>query len=134
ALDLYRVGARVRLGHFLGEFDRGVKPWILPDVTNRVKDGSIAVRWCSRVIEIRRSEVVIRSEVDGRLETLSTDFVLALTGYRADLRLLRLSGVDVDEASGVPHHDPTTMETNVRGVYIAGVLASGLDEIGRAHV
>jgi len=116
-----------------------VKPWILPDVTNRVKDGSIAVRWCSRVIEIRRSEVVIRSEVDDRLETLSTDFVLALTGYRADLRLLRLSGVDVDETTGVPQHDPTTMETNVRGVYIAGVLASGLDankifiENGRAH-
>src|SRR5439155_165550 len=82
ALDLYRVGARVTLVHFLGEFDRGVKPWILPDVTNRVKDGSIAVRWCSRVIEIRRSEVVIRSEVGDRLETLSTDFVLALTGYR----------------------------------------------------
>src|SRR5881409_2665060 len=139
ALDLYRVGARVTLVHFLGEFDRGVKPWILPDVTNRVKDGSIAVRWCSRVIEIRRSEVVIRSEVDDRLETLSTDFVLALTGYRADLSLLRLRGVDVDETTGVPHHDPTTMETNVRGVYIAGVLASGLDankifiENGRAH-
>src|SRR5205807_2262463 len=115
ALEVHRVGARVTLVHFQGEFDRGVKPWILPDVTNRVKDGSIAVRWCSRVIEIRRSEVVIRSEVDDRLETLSTDFVLALTGYRADLRLLRLSGVDVDETTGVPHHDPTTMETNGRG-------------------
>src|SRR5438046_9536019 len=139
ALDLYRVGARVTLVHFLGEFDRGVKPWILPDVTNRVKDGSIAVRWCSRLIEIRRSEVVIRSEVGDRLETLSTDFVLALTGYRADLRLLRPSRLDVDATNGVPHHDPTTMETNVRGVYIAGVLASGLDankifiENGRAH-
>jgi len=139
ALEVHRVGARVTLVHFQGEFDRGVKPWILPDVTNRVKDGSIAVRWCSRVIEIRRSEVVIRSEVDGRVETLGTDFVFALTGYRADLRLLRLSGVDVDETTGVPHHDPTTMETNVRGVYIAGVLASGLDankifiENGRAH-
>src|SRR5216117_4350738 len=139
ALELHRVGARVTLVHFLGEFDRGVKPWFLPDVTNRVKDGSIAVRWCSRVIEIRRSEVVIRSEVGDRLETLSTDFVLALTGYRADLRLLRLSGVDVDETTGVPEQEATTMETNVRGVYIAGVLASGLDankifiENGRAH-
>jgi len=139
ALEVHRVGARVTLVHFLGEFDRGVKPWILPDVTNRVKDGSIAVRWCSRVIEIRRSEVVIRSEVDGRVETLAVDCVLALTGYRADLRLLRLAGVDVDDTTGVPHHDPSTMETNVRGVYIAGVLASGLDankifiENGRAH-
>src|SRR6059036_2695310 len=139
ALEAHRVGARVTLVHFLSEFDRGVKPWILPDISNRVKDGSIAVRWCSRVIEIRPSDVVLRSEVDDRLETLSTDFVLALTGYRADLTLLRLSGVDVDETTGVPQHDPTTMETNVRGVYIAGVLASGLDankifiENGRAH-
>src|SRR5204863_248176 len=55
ALEVHRVGARVTLVHFQGEFDRGVKPWILPDVTNRVKDGSIAVRWCSRVIETPRS-------------------------------------------------------------------------------
>ena len=139
ALELHRVGARVTLVHFLGEFDRGVKPWILPDVTNRVKDGSIAARWCSRVVEIRRSEVVIRSDVDGRVDALATDFVIALTGYRANLTLLRQIGVQVDDTSGVPRHDPATMETNVPGVYIAGVLASGLDanklfiENGRAH-
>src|SRR5438128_5322609 len=139
ALDLHRVGARVTLVHFLGEFDRGVKPWILPDITNRVKEGSIAVRWCSRVVEIRRSEVVIRSDVDQRHETLPADFVLALTGYRADLGLLRMIGVEVDETTGVPRHEPATLETNVRSVYIAGVLASGLDankifiENGRAH-
>ncbi len=139
ALELYRVGARVTLVHFLGEFDRGVKPWLLPDITNRVKDGSIAVRWCSRVTEIRPGEVMIRSDVDGRPHTLPTDFVVALTGYRADLSLLRAVGVEVDEASGVPRHDAETMETNVPGVYIAGVLASGLDankifiENGREH-
>src|SRR5436309_7546360 len=120
-LELYRVGARVTLVHFLGEFDRGVKPWILPDVTNRVKDGSIAVRWCSRVVDIRPAEVVIRSDADARAETLPADFVLALTGYRADLSLLRGIGVDVDDATGVPRHDPATMETNIPGVYIAGV-------------
>jgi len=139
ALELYRVGARVTLVHFLGEFDRGVKPWILPDITNRVKDGSIAARWCSRVVEIRPAEVVIRSDADARAATLPADFVLALTGYRADLSLLRGIGVDVDDATGVPRHDPVTMETNVPGVYIAGVLASGLDankifiENGREH-
>ena len=139
ALELHRVGARVTLVHFLGEFDRGVKPWILPDATNRVKDGSIAARWCSRVVEIRRAEVVIRSETDARLEALPADFVLALTGYRADLTLLRLIGVEVDQTTGVPRHDRATMETNVGGVYLAGVLASGLDanktfiENGRAH-
>src|SRR5882672_11145447 len=53
ALELCRVGARVTMVHFLSEFDRGVKPWILPDIANRVKEGRVAVRWCSRVVEIK---------------------------------------------------------------------------------
>src|SRR5213594_538437 len=139
ALELHRGGARVTIVHFLGEFDRGVKPWILPDITNRVKDGSIAARWLSRVAEIRPREVIVRSETDGAAECLPADFVLAMTGYRADLSLLRMAGVTVDEKTGVPQHDPATMQTNVPGVFIAGVLASGLDanrifiENGRAH-
>jgi thioredoxin reductase (NADPH) len=139
ALELTRVGARVTMVHFLGDFDRGVKPWVLPDITNRVKEGRVSVRWCSRVVEIARSHVVVRREPDGDRETVPADFVLALTGYRADLSLLRSLGVAVDETSGVPRHDPTTMETNVPGVYIAGVLSSGFDankifiENGREH-
>jgi thioredoxin reductase (NADPH) len=139
ALELCRVGARVTMVHFLGEFDRGVKPWVLPDITNRVKEGRVAVRWCSRVVEIERSRVVVRRDPDGDRETLPADFVLALTGYSADLTLLRSVGVAVDETSGVPRHAATTMETNIPGVYIAGVLASGFDankifiENGREH-
>src|SRR5436190_795457 len=139
ALELCRVGARVTLVHFLSEFDRGVKPWILPDITNRVKEGRVAVRWCSRVVEIAPSHVVVRRDPDGDRETIPADFVLALTGYTADLTLLRSVGVAVDDASGVPRHAPETMETNVPGVYIAGVLASGFDankifiENGREH-
>jgi thioredoxin reductase (NADPH) len=139
ALELCRVGARVTIVHFLGEFDRGVKPWVLPDITNRVKEGRVAVRWCSRVVEIARSHVVVRRDPDGERETLPADFVLALTGYTADLSLLRSVGVAVDEATGVPAHSPDTMETNTAGVYIAGVLASGFDankifiENGREH-
>jgi len=139
ALELHRVGARVTLVHFLGEFDRGVKPWILPDITNRVKAGSIGVRWCSRVVEIRPGEVVTRPDGDAGSYVLPADFVLALTGYRADLSLLRAIGVEVDETTGVPRHDGETMQTNVPGVYIAGVLSSGLDankifiENGREH-
>ena len=139
ALEVQRVGAEVTIVHFLDQFDRGVKPWIQPEIANRVKDGSIAVRWRSRVARIERASVVVRCERDGSTETVAADFVLALTGYRADLGLLRASGVAVDEQSGVPQHDPVTMETNVPGIYIAGVLASGLDanrifiENGRAH-
>jgi len=139
ALELCRVGAEVTMVHFLGDFDRGVKPWVLPDITNRVKEGRVRVRWCSRVVEIGRSHVVVRREPDGDSETIPADFVLALTGYTADLTLLRSVGVSVDEATGVPLHSSATMETNVPGVYIAGVLASGFDankifiENGREH-
>jgi thioredoxin reductase (NADPH) len=139
ALELTRVGARVTIVHMLGEFDRGVKPWVLPDIVNRVKEGRVAARWCSRVVAITPSHVRVRRDPDGDSELLPADFVLALTGYRADLTLLRSIGVAVDETSGVPRHDPATMETNVPGVYIAGVLASGFDankifiENGREH-
>src|SRR6266566_3075791 len=101
--------------------------------------GRVAVRWCSRVVEIRRAEVVVRRDPDGPRQTIPADFVLALTGYTADLSLLRSVGVAVDETSGIPRHAPETMETNVAGVYIAGVLASGFDankifiENGRQH-
>ena len=139
ALELSRVNARVTMVHFLSDFDRGVKPWVLPDITNRVKEGRVAVRWCSRVVEITRSHVVVRRDPDGDRETVPADFVVALTGYRADLRLLRSLGVQVDDTTGVPRHAPATMETNVPGVYIAGVLSSGFDankifiENGREH-
>ena len=139
ALELSRVNARVTMVHFLSDFDRGVKPWVLPDITNRVKEGRVAVRWCSRVVEITRSHVVVRRDPDGDRDTVPADFVVALTGYRPDLRLLRSLGVRVDDTTGVPRHDPATMETNVPGVYIAGVLSSGFDankifiENGREH-
>jgi len=139
ALELQRVGARVTIVHFLDRVDRGVKAWVLPDITNRLKDGSIAARWRSRVLKIEPASVVISSETDPTTETLPADFVLALTGYRADQRLLRMLGVTIDGTTGVPNHDPQTMQTNIAGVYIAGVLSCGFDankvfiENGRGH-
>src|SRR2546430_4239811 len=139
ALELSRVNALVTLVHFLGDFDRGVKPWVLPDITNRVKEGRVAVRWCSRVVEITRSHVVVRREPDGDGEAVRAELVLALTGYRGELSLLRSLGVAVDETTGVPRHGPTTMEANLPGVYIARGLSSGVDpnkvfiDNGRGH-
>ena len=139
ALELHRVGSHVTIVHFLDSVDRGVKPWVLPDITNRLKDGSIAGRWRSRLKKIEPGSVVISSETDGATEKLPADFVLALTGYRTDPRLLRMLGVTIDGTSGVPKHDAQTMETNIPGVYIAGVLSCGFDankvfiENGRAH-
>ncbi len=127
ALECWRAGATVTLVHFGEAFDRTVKAWVLPDISNRVKEGSIAVRWKSRIRAITPTDIEIVSEVTGAAERLPADAVLAMTGYHADTTLLRRLGVPVDEASGVPAHDERTMGTPVEGVYLAGVIASGND-------
>jgi thioredoxin reductase (NADPH) len=125
ALDTWRAGARVTLVHFLDRLDPGVKPWIRPDIENRLEKGQIAARWSTRVIEILPDRVRLRDEITGTESELPNDFVLAMTGYRPDTRFLRQLGVTVDPASGVPAHDPETMQTDVPGVFIAGVIAGG---------
>lgn len=127
ALECWRAGATVTLVHFGEGFDRTVKAWVLPDITNRVKEGSIAVRWRSRIRAITPTDVEVVSDATGGVERLPTDAVLAMTGYHADTTLLRGLGVPVDEQTGVPAHDERTMGTPVEGVYLAGVIASGND-------
>lgn len=137
ALDLYRWGARVTLVHFADDLDPGVKPWILPDIANRIKNNEIGARWLTRVVEIRPASVVLERE--GKREEMHVDFVFAMTGYRPDPHLLHSLGVDVNADTGIPQHDSASMETNVKGVYIAGVIAAGLNankifiENGREH-
>lgn len=139
ALDLWRTGARVTMAHFLSEFDSGVKPWVRPDIENRVREGSIEARFRTRVKEIGANYVMLQDEETGAEERIANDWVFAMTGYLPDTRFLRQLGVEVDEKSGVPHHDPATMETNVPGIFIAGVLAAGFDanrifiENGKLH-
>ncbi len=127
ALECWRAGATVTLVHFGEAFDRTVKAWVLPDISNRVKEGSIAVRWRSRIRAITPTDIEIASEITGAAERLPADAVLAMTGYHADTTMLQRLGVPVDEASGVPAHDERTMGTPVEGVYLAGVIASGND-------
>jgi thioredoxin reductase (NADPH) len=126
ALESWRAGATVTLVHFGEGFDRTVKAWVLPDITNRVKEGSIAVRWRTRVRAVTPTDVELESE-SGVRERLPCDAVLAMTGYHADTTMLRQLGVPVDPATGVPAHDERTMATPVDGVYLAGVIASGND-------
>jgi thioredoxin reductase (NADPH) len=139
ALDLWRTGARVTLVHFLAEFDPGVKPWVRPDIENRVREGAIETRFGMRVAEIGADYVTLRDEHDGREERIANDWVFAMTGYTPDTRFLRELGVRVDERTGVPDHDPQAMETNRPGIFIAGVLAAGYDankifiENGKLH-
>jgi thioredoxin reductase (NADPH) len=127
ALECWRAGATVTLVHFGEAFDRTVKAWVLPDIVNRVKEGSIAVRWRSRVGAITPTHVEVVSDDTGAVEMLPADAVLAMTGYHADTSLLHQLGVPVDRATGVPAHDETSMATPVPGCYLAGVIASGND-------
>lgn len=139
ALDLYRSGARVTLVHFEDDLDSGVKPWVLPDIRNRLDKGQIEARWRTRVMEVRPGSVVLRDEDTGAVEELDNDWVFAMTGYTPDPKLLRTLGVSIDPETGIPAHDPETMATDVPGVYIAGVIAAGYNankifiENGREH-
>lgn len=139
ALEVHRAGGRVTFVHFADRLDEGVKPWVLPDIRNRFEKGEIPVRWRTRVREITPTGVVLRHVETGETGRLPNDRVLAMTGWRPDPALLRSIGVSVDEESREPAFDPDTMETDVPGVYVAGVLAAGDDanrifiENGRHH-
>jgi thioredoxin reductase (NADPH) len=139
SLELFRNGARVTMVHFLDRLDKGVKAWVVPDITNRLEQGDIEVFWRHRIKEILPESVVLRHEDTGETTEVRNDWVLALTGWRPNPTLLRDLGVEIDEATGIPSHDPETMETNIPGVFIAGVLAAGNNankifiENGRAH-
>jgi thioredoxin reductase (NADPH) len=139
ALELFRNGARVTLVHFLDRIDRGVKPWVVPDIQNRLETGEIPVFWEHRVAEVLPGSVRLRAEAGGVEVEIANDWVLALTGWSPDVSLLHSLGVSVDPLTGIPAHDPATMETDVPGVFVAGVLAAGRDankifiENGREH-
>ena len=137
ALDLWRTGARVTLVHFGPTWDKKIKPWVLPDVTNRIHEGSIAACWESRVVEIRPESVVVRGPAGE--ERLAARFVYVMTGFAPNTTLLAEAGVPIDPATGIPQHDATTLETSEAGLFIAGVVVAGYDankifiENGRFH-
>jgi thioredoxin reductase (NADPH) len=137
ALDLWRSGARVTLVHFGPTFDKKIKPWVLPDFLNREKEGSIGARWDSRVARIERDAVVITSPRGE--ERLKADFVFVMTGFAPNTDLLKQAGVPIDAQTGIPTHNPDTLETSVPGLFIAGVVVAGYDankvfiENGRYH-
>ena len=139
ALEMYRNGACVSIVHFEPTLDSGVKPFVVPDITNRIQSGEIPMYFRHRVAEVRVGSVVLREEGTGRTVELANDWVVAMTGWHADPRLLGSLGVTIDAGTGIPVHDPATMETNLPGVFVAGVLAAGNDankifiENGRHH-
>lgn len=126
ALETYRKGAKVTLVIRGTDISPRVKYWVRPDILNRIAEGSIEVHFESCLTEIRENEVDIQTK-DG-LITIKNDFVLALTGYRPNFELLRKFNIEIQEAFPmIPIHDPSTMETNVEGLYLAGVVCGGLN-------
>ena len=137
ALELYRAGAHVTLVHRGSRLSPSVKYWILPDIENRIKEGSIPARFGTSVTEIGERSVTLASAAGG--EEIPADQVFLLTGYHPDTSLLAQVGVRVDERTLVPEHDPATLETRVAGIFLAGALVSGKQtsrifiENGRFH-
>ena len=124
ALDLWRHGARVTLVHRGTEMHRHVKYWILPDINNRIKNGEIAAHFSSTVTNIAEDEVVLATP-SGALR-IPNHFVFALTGYHPDFSFIERLGVTLDESNArCPVCDPGTLESNVAGIYLAGVIVAG---------
>ncbi|KGE15890.1 YpdA family putative bacillithiol disulfide reductase [Sphingobacterium deserti] len=126
ALETYRKGAKVTLLVRGTAISQRVKYWVKPDIENRIAFQEIDVYYESTLTEISETSVTLRTP-KGNV-TLKNDFVLALTGYQPNFAFLKAIGVEIpDEAPMIPTHDPETMETNVPGLYLAGVVCGGLN-------
>jgi thioredoxin reductase (NADPH) len=126
ALRCWRAGAKVTISYRRENFDPDVvKHWLLPDIQTQIKEGNIEFLPNTLPVEITSEHTVLKSLTDDKLHYISTDFVLLLTGYVADMTLYKLAGVNLLGDQSIPEYDSQTMETNVRGIYIAGTAAAG---------
>ncbi len=123
ALELWRHGARVTLVHRGAGISEKVKYWIKPDIENRIKNGEVKAYFHSSVKEILPEEVIL-STPEGRLR-LKNDFVLAMTGYHPDFEFITRLGIKLSGPDNRPEVSPETLESNVPGIYLAGVLIAG---------
>ena len=123
SLDLWRHGARVTLVHREAQMHSHVKYWIKPDIENRIKNGDIKAYFNSTVQEIGVDYVAIRTP-RGPLR-LKNDFVVALIGYHPDYDFLRSMGIELSADQCRPVCDPVSLESNVAGIYVAGVIVAG---------
>jgi thioredoxin reductase (NADPH) len=123
ALDLYRNGARVTLVHRNAELGSSIKYWVKPDIENRIKAGEVKALFQSHVKQITRDEVVVQN--GGGEKRLPAKQVFALTGYHPDYAFIESLGVHLDPETRKPTLDPHTLESNVPGIHLAGVVIGG---------
>ena len=126
ALEIYRKGGEVTMIVRKPEIGERVKYWVRPDIINRIEEGSIKVYFESSLCEIREHEVTV-STPEGEV-ILENDFVLLLTGYRPNFGFLQDIGIKLsDDGRKIPEYNEETMETNIPGIYLAGVICGGVE-------
>lgn len=137
AIELEKAGARVTVLYRGPVYSPSIKPWVLPNFESLVRSEKVKMIFDATIEEITEQEVVY--QIDGDTRTVRADFVFAMTGYTPDVGLFADTGITIDRKTGIPSHDEETMESNVPGIYIAGVVAAGYDankifiENGRFH-
>lgn len=136
-LELEKAGAHVTMLYRGADYSSSVKSWILPELVSLVNNEKVKLVFNATINEITDTHVVYATEKGQQQER--ADFVFAMTGYHPDHTFIRGLGVLVDEATGRPHYDQETMETNIPGLFVAGVIAAGNNaneifiENGREH-
>jgi len=123
ALDLYRNGAKVTLVHRDAQLGQSIKYWVKPDIENRIKAGQIQAMLQTRVKEITLDEVIVGN--GGGEKRLPARQVFALTGYHPDFVFIESLGVRLDPETRKPALDPNSLESNVPGIHLAGVVIGG---------
>ena len=126
ALECWRKGAEVSLIIRGPEVGQRVKYWVRPDIINRIKEGSIKAYYNTTVTEISSEDITLNTK-EGSI-TLPNDFVLALTGYKPNFEFLEQLGIELSEdAKRLPNYNSETMESNIKGLYLAGVICGGME-------
>lgn len=126
ALEIWRKGGHVTMVIRDKQVGERVKYWVRPDIINRIDEGSITAYFSSEIIKIEETQVVIKTPEGNK--TIPNDFVVALTGYRPNFQFLKAAGIELsDDDLCQPTYQNDTMETNIDGMYLAGVICGGME-------
>jgi putative YpdA family bacillithiol system oxidoreductase len=126
ALEIYRKGGDVTMIVRSKEIGSRVKYWVRPDIINRIKEGDIKVFFNSSLKEIKNDEVIINTLE--KTVTIKNDYVLALTGYKPNFDFIQKTGITIsNNEKKLPQYNKDTMETNIKGIYLAGVICGGME-------
>ena len=126
ALEIYRKGGDVTMIVRTPEIGQRVKYWVRPDIINRIEEGSIKAYFDAEIAEIKETEVVLKTSKGEKI--LENDFVLLLTGYRPNFDFLKNIGINISkDEKHIPEYNKESMETNVPGIYLAGVICGGME-------